>query len=146
MAAQKTITSANSVFALKIAGVYDSPQILKGYAADDAFSTSDVTPNEVLMGVDGIMSFGFTPYTTEMNISFQADSPSIVIMDNWIKAQLQARETFVASGEITLSGTGRKYTATKGVMTKGKPLPDAKKVLQPVTYTITWESVIPSDV
>lgn len=146
MAAIKTITSANSVFALRIAGVYDTPQILKGYAADDAFSTSDMSPSEVLMGVDGVMSAGFTPYPLEMNISFQADSPSIKIMDSWIKSMQNSREIFWAYGEITLPSTGLKYTATKGTMTKGKPLPDAKKVLQPVTYTITWESITPSEV
>lgn len=146
MAKVKTLTTANSVFALSIAGIYDTPQTLKGYAADDAFSAGEVTPGEALMGVDGIMSYGYTPYPIEMNISLQADSPSIAIFDNWIKTQNQVREAYAANAEIVLPSTGAKYTLTKGVLTKGKPLPDAKKVLQPVSYTITWESITPSEV
>ena len=71
---------------------------------------------------------------------------SIAIFDNWIKTQNQVREAYAANAVIVLPATGMKYTATKGVLTKGKPLPDAKKVLQPVSYTITWESITPSEV
>ena len=98
------------------------------------------------MGVDGKMSAGFTPYPTEQSYSFQADSRSIKIFDNWIKSMQSTREIFWAYFEITLPSTGLKYTLNKGSLTKGKPLPDAKKVLQPVTYTITWESITPSAV
>lgn len=136
-----TITSANSVFTLVLPTLYPVPQVLQGYATDDAFAADAVDWAEVMMGVDGKMSAGFTPNVTKMTISFQADSPSIQIFDFWLGAMKVAREVYPASGTIQLPSTGKSYTLTKGILTNAKPLPDAKKVLQPVQYGLTWERV-----
>lgn len=141
-----TITSANSVFALIIPGIYPSPQILQGYATDDAFAVDSVDVTENMVGVDGKKASGYTPYLNVMTIAFQANSRSIIIFDTWLGVMNTAREDFPANGTIFLPSIGKSYVATNGSLTKAKPLPDAKKVLQPVQYVITWESIVPSPV
>ena len=52
-----------------------------------------------------------------------------------------AREVFYISGSISLPSTGESFALTRGILTNAKQIPDAQKVLQPVDYVITWESV-----
>jgi hypothetical protein len=96
------------------------------------------------MGVDGKMSSGYVPTQKVMTITFQPDSPSISKFEYLIAATKAAKDTFNLSGTIALSSIGRAYALTNGVLTNYKPLPDAKKVLQPVTYKITWQDIEPS--
>ena len=142
--ANKTITSANSQFLLAIPGVFSSPLPLQGYAADDAFSSEAISSVETSMGVDGKLSAGFAFHPVKMKIKLSPDSPSIALFEAWNAAQVAARDAYFASAVIYLPATGRKYAATSGALTSYKPLPDAKKVLQPQEYEITWESVLPA--
>lgn len=141
-----TITSANSVFKLNIPGLFPISQSLQGYATDDAFAAEAVDIAETMMGVDGKMSSGYTPFMTKMTIALQADSPSIFLFDTWIAAMKAAREVLPCNGAIFISGVSKAFTMTNGVLTNVKVLPDAKKVLQPQHYVITWESINASPV
>lgn len=141
-----TLTSANSVFMLAVGGVYPVPQQIQGYATDDAFTTQDVSPVETRMGVDGILSGGYTPYPTVIEITLQADSPSIDIFEIWGTAQDVAREVFIANATVSLPGTGRKYTLTKGFLTGFSKMPANQKILGPQKYTITFQSCTPSPI
>lgn len=136
-----TITSANSVFTLVVAGLFPTPVQLKGYASDKAFTTEAVDLAEVQMGVDGRMTAGFVPNPVKQTITLQADSPSKDIFTAMIQAMKTAREVFYISGSISLPSTGESFTLTRGILTNAKQIPDAQKVLQPVDYVITWESV-----
>lgn len=142
----RTITSANSVFTLVIPQVFPAPVTLQGYAVDDAFDTETVETAEAIMGVDGRMSAGFTPFITPMSIHLQADSDSIALFDDWLGAMDQAQEVYFAQGAILLPSVGRAYAMTQGVLTNAKRIPDAKKVLQPVVYMIKWEVVVPAPI
>ena len=136
-----TITSANSVFTIVIAGLFPTPVQLQGYASDKAFTTEALDMAEVQMGVDGRMTAGFVPNPTKQTITLQADSPSKDIFTALIQATKTAREVFYISGTIALPSTGESFTLTRGILTNAKQIPDAEKVLQPVDYVITWESV-----
>jgi hypothetical protein len=136
-----TLTSANSAFALQIAGLYPIPQSMQGYATDDAFTADDVNPVETLIGVDGKLSGGYTPYPTKLHIALQADSPSNAIFDNWLSAQVASKETYIANAIISLPGTGDKYTFTRGFLTSATPIAGSKKILQPRKFEITFEQV-----
>ena len=136
-----TITSANSVFTLVVAGLIPAPVQLRGYASDKAFTTEAVDLAEVQMGVDGRMTAGFVPNPVKQTITLQADSPSKDIFTAMIQAMKTAREVFYISGSIALPSTGESFTLTRGILTNAKQIPDAQKVLQPVDYVITWESV-----
>lgn len=139
--AKLTITSANSVYMLSIAGLFPTPQRLQGFAADDAFSTEQVQPAEVVMGVDGKMSAGYLPTMTVQTISIQADSESAFMFDEWQAKSRAISEVFWAQALITLPGIARSWTLTNGILTGYTPIPDAKKVLQARTFSITWENV-----
>src|SRR6185312_16410010 len=78
-----TITAANSVFALTITGLYPAPQILHGYAADDAFSTNAVETAETVMGLDGHLSGGFIFNPVKQTIVLMPDSASLDAFNNW---------------------------------------------------------------
>lgn len=137
----RTITSANSVFTLLIPGLLPAPFNVQGYAADDAFSVDAVESAETMMGVDGKMSAGYTPFITPMTVTLQADSASVDIFDQWLGAQQASRETLPATATITLPAVNKSYVLTNGVLKRIKQFPDNKKVLQPVQYSIDWESV-----
>lgn len=141
-----TLTNANSVLMLAVAGIFPVPQQLQGFSTDDMFSSPDVAPAEVVMGVDGKLSAGYTPYPTVMDITLQADSPSCSLFDTWKTAQDTAREVFFADMTIVLPGTGQKFAATHGALTSASPMPSGKKVLQPRKWQITFEHVTPSPV
>jgi hypothetical protein len=96
---------------------------------------------EVQMGVDGRMTAGFVPNPVKQTITLQADSPSKDIFTVLIQAMKTAREVYFVSGSIALPSTGEAFTLTRGILTNAKQIPDAQKVLQPVDYVITWESV-----
>lgn len=136
-----TITSANSVFTLIATSVFPVPQVLQGYAADDAFTTEAIQLADVTMGVDGRLSAGYVPNPTKVTISLQADSPSIVLFDAIIAATKVTRNVVYLDGHINLPSTGKQYVLTRGVLTSVSQLPDAKKVLQPHKYEITFEGV-----
>lgn len=138
----KTITAANSVFALAITGLYASPQVLQGYAADDGFTTEAVENAEVVMGLDGHMSAGFIFNPVKQTIMLMPDSPSLDIFNNWALAQLASREVLVANASISLPAIGKKYVLTRGFLTSTTPVPDVKKVLAAVKYMITWNTVV----
>jgi hypothetical protein len=139
-----TITSANSVFTLWVPELYPIPQALQQFATDDAWTIDAVDTAEVMMGVDGHMSAGFTPFITRTTIALQADSTSIALFDYWLSQMEVMKEVLMAQGTLLLPGTGLSYVMTNGVLTSSKKFADGKKVLQPVQHTISWESVHPA--
>lgn len=145
MAAFKTITAANSEFVLLCPAAFAGPQFLQQYATDDAFDTEDVTPVETKQGVDGFMASGFTPFLTKMTVHLMADSDSIDTFDQIFAVMKSQREVVRLDASIWLPATGKVYTCTNGRLTKWKPLPDAKKLLDPQNAELTWESVDPSN-
>ena len=136
-----TLTSANSVLQLTVPGLYDTPQELQGYAADDIFSVGQVSSAETAMGLDGILSAGWIPQIKAMTIMLQANSQSIPIMDQWIDAQEQAREVFPCTLTVSVSGVNVVYNCTNGFLTSQTLLPDAKKILQPRSFVLSFGSI-----
>jgi hypothetical protein len=136
-----TITAANSVFAITIAGLFPEPIRLQGFAADDVFSHALVAPVETLMGVDGFLSGGWTPQPKVQTIALQADSPSNAYFDDWYSAQETAREVYVADAHVTLQSIDVSFHCVKGFLTNYPPMADARRVLQPRRFSITWESI-----
>jgi len=139
-----SITAANAIFTLAIAGLFPTPQQLHGFAADNIFETDPLESAEVLMGVDGLLSAGFVYVAVRQNISLQADSPSGAIFDTWWSQQQASKDIFFASGIVTLKSLGTKWAMTKGVLTTYPPIPNAARVLQPRRFGLTWQSVSPA--
>ena len=141
-----TITSANAFYALSIATVFPAPVQLQGFATDDVFTTSVMKIIETMMGVDGTLSAGYVNVAVEQEIALQADSPSNAIFDQWRAAQAIVSDAFPASGTIRLPSLNQKWTLTRGFLTSWPPIPDARKLLQPRKYGITWEKIFASNI
>lgn len=141
-----TITSANSVLMLGVAGLFNTPIQIQGFSADDAFSLEDVDMAETMIGVDGKMSAGWIPIIKPLEITLQADSPSNDFFDTLITAENVAREKYKLNGTILLKGTGRLYALTTGYLKRGNLMPAAKKVLQPRKFLLEFQDVTPAPV
>lgn len=139
-----TITSANSVLMLMIPRVFPVPQLIQGYSTDDAFATGTIKVSESMMGVDGKKSTGYIPSMVEMEITLQADSPSISFFESWQAGRKVLREDLQAAGTLSLPSVGKSYVMVNGSLEDYSPAPDGKKVLQPRKFKIVWESVDPA--
>lgn len=139
-----TLTSANCTLMIGVGLVFPVPQEIQGFATDDAVAIDANQPAEALMGVDGIMSAGWVPTMRVQTISLQADSPSLFIFETWATSQEAAREVFFANGSLYIPSINRKYAMTRGVLTDYRTHPDAKRILQPVQFKITWQTVAPA--
>lgn len=137
----RSITGATAVFQLAIAGLYNSPQQLQGYAADDIFSTPAVASVETMMGADGLMSAGFVYTEKKMSIALQADSDSNTIFETWNDAMQSEEDIFYANGIVMMKALQQKWTLTRGVLTSFSAFPDVKKLIQPRKYEITWNII-----
>ena len=138
------LTTANSALTLAIDDLYAAPQPIQGYAVDDAFTSEAVSPAETMMGVDGFLSGGYTPYPVPLHITLMANSPSIEIFDNWLQAMGATKSIYRGNASIILPGLGQQWVLSRGILTQAPAIPDAKKILQPRRFTIVFESVTTS--
>lgn len=141
--ADRSITSADSTFVISSADFALAATALEGYAADASFAMDTADTAETSLGVDGKLSAGWVPRTYNQTITLQADSPSQAVFDAIVGAQDVSRNVFRLNGVITLPGNQRSYTLTRGVLKNYKPMPDGQRTLQPITFTIEWERVLP---
>ena len=139
-----SITDANAQILISIPSLFPVPQNLQGFAVEDIFDVDPIEPVETLMGVDGILSAGFVFVPINQTFALQADSPSIVIFDTWWTQMQVIKDVFFANATILLPGLSKKWAMNQGVLTNYKPMPDAKKVLQPQRFRITWQSALPA--
>lgn len=139
-----SITGATAVVMLTIPSLFPVPFQLQGFAADDVYDTDELQSAEVLMGVDGLLSGGFVFVPVVQRYKLQADSDSIAFFDGWWTAQQSITELYVANGLVNLPAVGKKFTMTRGFLTGYKPVPDAKKLLAPQSFAITWQQIYPS--
>lgn len=140
------ITSANAIYALQIAELFDVPIQLQGFSADNVFGTEPMASAETSMGIDGFLSAGFVFVPVVQNVELQADSPSNDLFDQWWQASQINLDIFPAQGIITLLSIGKKWQLRNGVLTTFPPIPDAQKTLRPRRFGITWERVSPAPV
>ena len=96
------------------------------------------------MGVDGRLSAGWIPRIYRQKWTFQPDSDSIALFDAIAGAQDAGQTIFRLGMVIKLPATSRSYDFYRGVLKNYKVMPDAKRVLEPVDFTIEWEKVRPS--
>ncbi len=136
------ITSANSILSLGVASLFTTPQPLAGFAQDDAYSMPSVETSENYIGVDGIKSSGYTPQLKEMEITLQADSPSVPFFEAWYAAQEASLSQLGAFGTLDQPSIGRTYVLTNGSLKGYTPIAAAKKVLQPRKFSIVFQAAL----
>jgi hypothetical protein len=137
-----SLTSANSVLMIGVAGLYTVPQQLQGFAEGDMYDMDTIDNAEVVMGADGFMSSGWIPQIKTMNVMLQADSASNSFFEAWYAAEEAAREIYNAFATISQPGVKRSYALTNGVLVGYSPMASAKKILQPRKFSIKWNYVV----
>ena len=133
------ITSANSILTLSAASVFAVPTQLQGFAQDDAYSMASVETTENFMGVDGIKSAGYIPQMKELEVTLQADSPSIDFFEAIYAAQEAAQAPIILFGALSQPSISRSYVLANGTLKGYKPISDAKKVLQSRKFSILFQ-------
>jgi len=136
-----TITSANSqvIFNCPDLGFNDIP--IQGYAADDAFTQGAFDIAETRMGVDGVLSAGYTPSAKPFDIMLQPDSPSLEVFLE-LKANIEANnETYPCAFTVVLPSTGQTFTLSNGWLKNMQGMPSGKKVLDPVPIKFEFQDI-----
>ncbi len=141
MALPKTLTAANCQLTLLAVPYLPVPTAIQGFASDSAFLVDTPAVAEVLMGVDGVMSFGYLPSITRQTIQLQADSPSVRWFEDLLTASKAAREAATLQGTIALPSLGKSIILTKGVLEQMTQFSPVGKILQPQNFQIAWNDI-----
>lgn len=135
------ITSANSVITLSVPDYMPVPVQLQGFATDDVFSTARTVPVETQLGVDGFFAGGFVFTEKRMELMLNAASPS----NDWFEQLNLGMEAFIQAfevfGVLSLPALRKTFTLDTGFLTGYPPMADAKRVLQPRRYELTWRRI-----
>lgn len=139
-----SITSASAVLMMSVVGIYDSPQQLQRFSADDIFTNDPVQVAETAMGVDGYLSAGYVNNPVSWSVSLMADSPSNAFFDRWVQENRRAGDCYRCNGSIWLPALNQKFNMNNGALTTQRYMPDAAKTLRSRTFVIVWESITPA--
>lgn len=139
-----SITSANSVLMLAVTGVFNAPQALQQFAADDIFTNDPIAAAETAMGVDGFLAAGFVFAPVHWSVSLMADSPSNDFFDQWYQANFKAIDVFRCNGSVWLPAVGKKYNLNNGALVTYRTMPDAARTLRSRTFGMIFQSVTPA--
>jgi hypothetical protein len=139
-----TITSANAIVMVTVAGLYPTPVQLQGFATDKAWDTAGVVITESKIGVDGHKTAGIVFNQIKQTFSFLADSPSIRFFESIYAAQRAVRDVYYLSAIIDLPATGESYVCNKGTLEDYNSVASAGKVLGDREFSISWGSIQPS--
>ena len=136
------ITAANAVITLSQATLFPVPQQLQGFAADDVTDMDNAKVLEHVMGVDGVLSFGFVFVERMQNITLQADSASNSFFDIINASQEAAQTAYPLTGVIILPAIGLMFSCVNGGLDTYNPMPAVRRIIQPRKYRIVWNSVV----
>lgn len=125
-----SITAANAVFTLTIAGLFSAPQQVQQFDVDDAFDVDPIENAEIVKGVDNFIAAGWKPTMPKLNVALMANSPSNALFDQWFAQEQQDQEKLVAQGVITLPGVGTQWTLQNAFLFSYAPMPGVKTTLK----------------
>lgn len=140
MARKFSITSANASAQL-VNVLFPAGLKFENFAVDNAWTQELIQQIEARMGVDGLISFGYTPSPKPISFQFQPNSATVDRLDYLVQAQDMAREAIVCQLVITLKSIKKVVTLTNGACVTNKLLPNGAKVLEPMQYDFVFESV-----
>lgn len=136
-----TITSTNSSFILRVPGVFFVPQLIQGYAADDAFAQEAFELTETRMGVDGNLSGGYVPSPKKLTVMLMPDSTALDTFILWAQAHVSGKDAIIGGALIALPSISKVFTLGKIFFTNWSGMPSAKKVLEPVSAALTYQDL-----
>lgn len=140
MARKFSITSANSNAQL-VNSLFPAGLKFENFAVDNAWTQELIQQIEARMGVDGYISFGYTPSPKPISFQFQPNSPTVDRLDYLVQIQDLMQEAIVSQLVINLKSIKKIVTLTNGACVTNKLLPNGAKVLEPMQYDFIFESV-----
>ena len=132
------LTSADSTLILTCVELYPSGVQIEGFSTDQILSGEDITIAETRMGVDGRLSAGYTPTPKNVVISLEASSPSLEVMQTIYQYMESTKTQPECSMTIEIPSLNQVINFVQGCMTKARPVPDLKKMLDPTNWTFTF--------
>lgn len=144
---RKTLTSANASITLTLP-ILPIPIQLQQFSSDDLINQDEITLTEDRMGIYGIKSSGFILNPIVIHITLESTSPSIDNVFNlWIQSMTLVRESLECSSMIvSVPSLHSRYTFINGNLRNAKEIPDIKKTTQPITYTISFERCVMTEI
>lgn len=141
MAELTNITSANASLVLVVDTIIPAGVQLEHFSTDQAFSLSEVTVVEDRMGVDGNLAAGWIPSIKTVQIDLEAASPSLWFLDMLQRAMENNRTIYDCTLVATIPSIRKIYTWSKGVLKSGTLVSNAKKVLDPTSWTFDFANL-----
>lgn len=138
------VTAADIVYSITIPLVFPTPVQIQGFATDEVLDIPSIRSAETMMGVDGVLSVGFVFVPVIQTLSLQADSLSNDVFDTWWAQSQSTLQSYIATATILMPSISKKYNLNGGILTGYKPLANAKKLLQPRTFELTWQNIAPA--
>lgn len=136
----KDITSATAKIKL-ISAVTPAGVNFEQYSADNAWGKEVAKVIESRMGVDGKISFGYTPAVRSASFTFQPNSPTLDALQRIVSTQNTAMKPIVCQLVISLGSVDKSFMLNNACITNGDLLPAGAKVLEPVEVNIEYESI-----
>ena len=141
MAELENITSANASLVLVVDKIIPAGVQLQHFSTDQSFSQSETTVTETRMGVDGNLAAGWIPAVKQVQVSLEANSPSLPFMDMLQRAMENNREIYECTLVATIPALRKVYSWTKGVLKSGTLVSSGKKVLDPTSWTFEFATL-----
>lgn len=138
------ISAANAIFTITVPGLYNAPVTLKNFSTDRAWDVAEQNCAHTQMSIDGYLNAGFVSEPVEQSITLSAASESVIVFEAIMTAQQTARTLYRLGAEITLTGTGRKYTLVNGVLRGVSPMPSAGRLLADRHFAVSWQAIYPA--
>ena len=138
MAELANITSANASLVLIVDTIIPAGVQLQHFSTDAAFDASEVTVVEDRMGVDGNLAAGWIPSIKTVKVNLEAGSPSMWFLDMLARAMESNRTIYKCALVATIPSIKKIYTWSGGVLKSGSLVNNAKKVLDPTSWTFDF--------
>ena len=130
------ITSANAILVLKCS-LFNAT--LQQFSADTMYEGEDDQVAETRIGVDGKMVAGQTPNIKAITLHLEASSPSVEYLNLLKQSMEKNRKIYECTMVISIPSIGKRITYSHGVLQSAKDLPDAKKILDPTSWTFHFQ-------
>lgn len=141
----KTLTAANSVLQVRCKGVYDNFVQLDGFQVDNAFGFGDRTVGETRASVDRKLSGGYVFNESTLTTYFEANSNSLVFMNNCMADFQKNGETRVFDFAIEIPSIKKRYSFSGFLITAPSGV-SAQKMLAAVQYVFNVDEFVAEDI
>jgi hypothetical protein len=139
------LTSANANFLVRCRGVYDNYVKQQGFQVDNAFGFGDRTVGETRAGVDGKLSGGYVFNEAQFTAFYEANSPSISMMDNCYADIQNNQETRVFDFIVEIPSVKKRYSFS-GFLVSVPGGISAQKMLAGVQYVFNVDEFVAEDI